>query len=77
MFGHWLLHVPLRYQTRALDLGLAMSRVRAAKRTKFLDHELFCLLLLVLAGRVVTSFTVIARQTDQISHCLSLLYAIL
>ena len=51
-----------------------MGGVRAAGRTEFLDHEFFGLLLLVLAGRIVTSFAAIASQTYQISHRPSLLF---
>jgi hypothetical protein len=58
----------------ALNLGLAMGGMRAARRTELLDHELFGLLLLVLAGRVITPFAAIACQAYQISHHSSLLF---
>jgi hypothetical protein len=45
-----------------------MRRMRAARRTEFLDHEFLGLLLLVLASRVVAPFATIARQSYQISH---------
>jgi hypothetical protein len=51
-----------------------MGGVRAAGRTEFFDHEFFGLLLLVLAGRIITSFAAIASQTYQISHRPSLLF---
>jgi hypothetical protein len=57
-----------------------MSRVRAARRAELLDDELLSLLLFVLAGRVITPFTAIARQTYQISHrsyCLSIIGRVL
>jgi hypothetical protein len=51
-----------------------MGGMRTARRTELLDHELFGLLLLVLAGRVITPFAGIACQTYQISHHSSLLF---
>jgi hypothetical protein len=55
-------------KTAGLDLRFPMRRMRAARRTEFLDHELLGLLLLVLASRVVAPFATIARQSYQISH---------
>jgi hypothetical protein len=52
-----------------------MGRVRAAGWTELLDDELLGLLLFVLAGRIVASFTTIAGQTYQISHRSSLFTA--
>ena len=57
-----------------------MSRVRAACRAELLDDELLGLLLFVLAGRVITPFTAITRQSYQISHrsyCLSVIGRVL
>src|ERR1700758_241439 len=50
-----------------------MGGMRAAGRTEIFDDELFGLLLLVLARRIITSFATIACQTYQISHRPSLL----
>ena len=52
-----------------------MGRVRAASGAELLDHELLGLLFFVFAGRVITPFAAITRQTYQISHrmrCLSI-----